>query len=133
MARQEGGFSLIEVLIALLVCASALVMAMQGLSLGWRGTRSAGGEAAALALGRNLLADAGGARRLEPGRSEGESGSLTWSVEIKEHTAQALVLDPRARTSQRAYWIEVEVLWRDGVLATPRSLRLVTMRPAGER
>lgn len=132
MTRREEGFSLIEVLLALLVCASALVMTMQGLSLGWRSTRAAGGEASALALGRSLLAEAGGTRRLEPGRSEGDSGGIMWSIVIKEHEAQALSLDPRARTSQRGYWIEVELSWREGARSTPRSLRLVTMRSAGE-
>lgn len=133
MTRPQAGFSLIEVLLALLVCSSALVIAMQGLSLGWRSTRAAGSEAAALSLGRSLLAQAGGAPRLEPGRSEGESGGIMWSVEIKEHEAQALSVDPRARASQRAYWIEVELSWREGVRSSPRGLRLVTMRKAGER
>ena len=89
MCGSERGFTLIEVLVALVATGLLLAIIMNGALLAReRGVRAAEAREAVM-IARHLLAS-GAARPFEPASTEGRDGGLRWRL-----SEQPLVRDPR--------------------------------------
>ena len=121
--RRRGGFTLLEVLIAFVILAVALVALLRAFSSGLRGLDAAEAGAAALQHARSKIEEVGTVIPLEAGEHDGEFADGTrWSVVIRPHeagdgaAAETMALVP--------YEIEVTVSRERGGKVTLRSLRL---------
>lgn len=126
-ARQDDGFTLIEVIVAIVVLAAVVVAMLEGLALGWRGVRAAEMELAALNFAKGRLARAGIESPLAEGRRSGTAADgLSWAVTTVRLPAppdqDALAAAPVA------YRVTVEVAWRAGPWSRARSLELTTVK-----
>jgi general secretion pathway protein I len=133
VALTEGGFTLLEVLVALAILSIAVVASIQGFAQGLRLLKLAGDHQQA-----TLLADQKAREMVNPqeGRTEGqeESGGTTFAWETTTTAVEAPDLAPTgsAPAAWRAYRIVVHVRWgsRQVELATlrttPISLETVT-------
>jgi len=125
--RDEGGFALLEVLIAFAILAVAMAAALQAFTGGIEATRRTEAESAALAAARSLMERIGPELPLAPGLTEGgESGGVLWSVRIG-HRGSPLDAMPEVDRDLALYDVTVEV-------ASPGSaslsLRTVKLGPA---
>jgi general secretion pathway protein I len=117
----EGGFTLIEVLVALAILSLAVVASIQGFAQGLRLLTLAGDHQRAI-----LLADQKMREVVEPkeGREQGTEGPLWW-----ERTTRLLEtpdLAPPGGTSRgKVYEIDVRVAWEPRREVEIRTLRLV--------
>ena len=82
MTREPEGYALVEAVVALAILALILGITFQTMAMA-RGT-IAGAEARRLAMlqAQSLTAQLGATLPLVPGRSEGQSGTLRWRVDI---------------------------------------------------
>ncbi len=125
MPREDDGFTLIEVLVALAIGALLIASAYRGFAVGWRGMRISENEAVALAVARSELASAGIAYPLAEGNRSGVTTGISWTTSVRPYEPPAQVgsnFEP-----SRAYWVEVEALWREGARGA-RSIRLMTLK-----
>ncbi|MFA5949755.1 MAG: type II secretion system protein [Hyphomicrobium sp.] len=126
MARRDGGFTLMEAVVALVVFASVAVALQNAFVRGTQGVRVADRETRALELGRTILTSA--APKAAPGvelHESGESDGYSWDMVISNYQP------PEAEETPlpiQAYWVVVEVRWRDGLILRPRSLQLKTLK-----
>ncbi|MGQ0658440.1 MAG: type IV pilus modification PilV family protein [Chromatiales bacterium] len=79
---REGGFSLIEVLVAFVILALALATLSSAFGNGLRGMRAAEQRLRAVTVAENLLAAAGRNAPLEPGVRSGATEGLQWLIDI---------------------------------------------------
>ena len=122
-ARRTGGFTLLEVLVALVILAVALVSLIQAFSTGLRGLGTAQANSFLVTQARSTLETVGSSIPLEEGARDGEfgDGSL-WTVEVRPYDAEdaagfeALNVTP--------YEVEVTVTSKEGRRITLQSLRL---------
>lgn len=133
-ARADGGFLLLEVLVAFLIAALALVVLLDGASGALRATSMAGRYGQAVARARShLAAVGGGAAPLVPGVTTGNDGSsFHWQIQITpESTAQAPGPGSPGvgRASLILYRVVVTEFWDDG--RGERSVRLISARLTG--
>jgi type II secretion system protein I len=121
----EGGFTLLEVLVALAILSVAVVASIQGFAQGLRLLKLAGDHQQA-----TLLADQKAREIVDPqeGRTEGqeESGGTTFTWEAMTTPIEAPDLAPTggAPPAWRAYRIVVHVRWGS------RQVELATLRTA---
>lgn len=119
---RDGGFTLIEVLVALAILSMAVVASIQGFAQGLRLLKLAGDHQNAM-----LLADQKMREVVEPkeGREQGTEGLLSW-----ERTTRLLEtpdLTPAGGASRgKVYEIDVRVSWEAKREVEVRTLRLVT-------
>ena len=126
--REDGGFTLVETLVALVIMIAAATMLYRGLSGGLRASNAADGADAALLVARQRLAAAGIETPLEAGRQEGAEGDVLWQVDLRPYMA-AERTDPAAPAARlQAFWATATVTWRDRRGARPRSLQLTTLK-----
>lgn len=126
---RDTGFTLLEVLVALVVLATAVVAVLQLFGGGLRLARSAGDHADAVLLASARLAD------LEPGpltegSTEGTDGPYSWTRRVALQPA-LLPIDPENPDSVRIRLarVSVEVRWgqnRRFELATLRVWRIAS-------
>lgn len=124
--RDDAGFSLIEALVALVIMAGLLALLGSGAATGWRGLIASEQDRRALALAENELARAGIEWPLASGTRSGESGDLTYTIEMRPQGGDGLTQD----RGPRVYWVGIEVRWRHGFAGRPRSVRLTTLKMA---
>lgn len=133
-SRGTAGFTLIEVLVALVIFVAGYLVVYQSVSLAWRGAQVAWGESAAVRLAQSRLAAAGVETRLQEGESSGETADgLSWTVRVEAYQGAGTdsVAERAGRVGKVAgYWVTVTVRWGGGVLRRTRSLRLKTMKLA---
>ncbi len=128
-AGAAAGFSLIEVLAALVVAGLALAAAAGTLGTGLRGHATAADVDAALAFAEDLLATTGIADELRPGGSGGSfAGRFAWHRDISLYTDPAEGRLPERDSGLRLYRIAVTVAWEDGTAR--RRIALSTLRLA---
>ena len=125
---EAGGFSLIEVLAALVVIGLALAAAGGVFRTGLLGHEVAVGADAALALAEEKIASAGVTESLRPGRSAGLFGNrYQWQVSVEPYQEKSNTgFDQTSAVDLRLYRIAVTVSWRDG--RRQRALALDTLR-----
>jgi type II secretory pathway pseudopilin PulG len=124
----EGGFALVETLVALVILTLSLAALMEIFGGGFRGIRDAEVESAALHLARQQLALSGAEARLGEGERRGTARGLEWRIVVEPYRP------PRsagAAATPEAYWVTSEVRWRPSAMTRQRSVTLTTLRQAG--
>ena len=114
------GFTLLEVLVALIVFALLFGILAQILRTGLRQSASAETTATASLLARSQLARVGTELPLEVGEARGETDGMRW------RTAIELVETATGDTELAAYQVQVTVAWGDG--QAPQEVTLITLR-----
>jgi type II secretion system protein I len=132
MRRNDAGFTLIEVLVALAIGTMVVAALYRGLTQGWHGLRVAAREEIALSVAKERLESAGVELPLVEGTQSGESPEgISWSTEITRHEASGLDessgLDEGAPRALEAYWVTVTVGWRESA-RSERTLELKTLK-----
>ncbi len=124
--RQNGGFTLLEVLVAFTVLAISLGVLFEIFSTGMRASRSAEEFTRATLLAESRLATIGIEQELEEGESTGESeDGYAWRVAVRPYRldgAEAEGVPPPIE----AYEVIVTVSWGQG--SRERSVSLTTLR-----
>jgi prepilin-type N-terminal cleavage/methylation domain-containing protein len=117
-ARSASGFTLLEVLVALVILSLTVVVSIQGFAAGLRLLRLSGEHQEAM-----LLADQKTREVLQPeaGHEEGTEGVYTWERTTKAIEAPDLEVPGRVR-AVKAYEIDVQVKWGE------RRVQIATLR-----
>ena len=118
--RSNNGFTLLEVLVALVIFALAFGVLAQIMQAGLRQSAVARSLAAATLLARSELARVGVEMPLQVGRADGETeDGMGW------HTDIALVEGPSDHQSLATYEVQVTVAWGP---SPAEQLTLTTLR-----
>ena len=119
----QRGFTLVEVLVALIVLSTAVVAALQLFGGGLRLARAATDHQEATLLASEKLSELA-LDDLEEGTTEGTEGAYRWSRRVAfDDTLQPEELDPSKPPSVRLARMSVEVRWGQN-----RRVELVTLR-----
>jgi len=125
--RRRGaaaGFTLIEVLVALLVLVLVLPPLLRIFSQGLTTTYASGDYAEAATVAESLLARAGATTPLVPGQDRGtQAGRYDWTLTIRPYTGDETV---DARAPLALMEVVADVSWSRGPFS--RSLTLKTLR-----
>jgi prepilin-type N-terminal cleavage/methylation domain-containing protein len=125
--RTAGGFTLLEVLVALVITGLALAAAGGVFRTGLLGHEVAAGSDMALAVAEEKIASVGIAEPLRPGRSAGLfANRFQWQVSVEPYLDQPSAGFARPVAELQLYRIAVSVAWRDG--HRQRALALDTLR-----
>lgn len=137
MTRRQGGFTLLEVLVALVILSVAVVATLQLFGGGLRLARTAGDHVAATVLATAKLAEVG-AGPLEEGATEGSEGEYRWTRRVTLDPA-LLPVEPAAQLTAegtgapagtvRLARVSVEVQWGKGRRVELATLRAWSTRP----
>lgn len=123
--RRQGGFSLLEVLVAFAIMGVFLAVLLQVFSGALRNAALTEEYAAAYAVARSQLARAGTELPLEPGVLDGELGRFDWSVSVAPYRGAA-----GSRSSgperQQLFRVGVDVSWSSGTKT--RNVHLSSLR-----
>jgi general secretion pathway protein I len=125
---REGGFALVETLVALVILTLSLAALIEIFGGGFRGIRDAEVESAALHLARQQLELAGAEARLGEGERRGMAQGLEWRIVVEPYRPPR---SAAAAGAPEAYWMTSEVRWRPSAMARQRSVTLTTLRQAG--
>jgi prepilin-type N-terminal cleavage/methylation domain-containing protein len=137
--HNQGGFSLIETIIALALFAGAFVVFNQGLTTNWQGAWRADRGAGAVAVATALLASAGVETPLVDGaRTTGQQDGFNWELSVDKYrepdsdSAKEFLTREATRNAAgaavAAYWVAIDVTWPGGPLQRPRSVQLRTLK-----
>ena len=121
MRGRSGGFTLLEVLVAVAILGLTVVVSIQGFAAGLRLLKVSGDHQSAV-----LIADqkAREVVRPTPGRDEGQDGGYAWTREVRALEAPDLVVAGRP-THWKVYEITVQVSWADQRRVEVATLRTV--------
>lgn len=119
----QGGFTLLEVLIAFAILSVAVVAVIQGFAQGLRLLKVAGDHQQAV-----LLADQKTRELVTPleGRDQGKEGNFDWERIVTVVPAPDLARTP-ASAKWHVYRIDVKVSWGD-----KRGVQIVSLRTSAE-
>lgn len=120
-ARAEAGFSLVEVLCALAIAASAVVVLSGGVAGALKAALSLEMRQGARIVLQSILSDELAAESTAPARREGRSGPYRWRLDIRPEAAPFAKGLPAAL---RIYRLTATVDWDRGGTATATALRL---------
>jgi len=121
--QRQGGFMLVEVMVALAIVSLAFAYAFPTLSESLGRMRSDQRAAEALSIARSTLDRVGHDIALQAGRSAGTAGDgYDWNVDIAPY--DGIAVSPASGIA--GYVVEVSVDWRDQGRA--RQVRLGTVR-----
>jgi general secretion pathway protein I len=116
---SKGGFTLLEILVALAIVTLAFGVLAEIIQTGLRQSAAARSLAAASLLARSELARVGIDVPLQAGRVDGEMEGMRWQTEI------ALVDGPSEDRSLALYQVQVTVAWGT---SPAEQLMLTTLR-----
>lgn len=119
MKGRDGGFTLLEVLVAVAILGLTVVVSIQGFAAGLRLLKVAGDHQHAV-----LLADQKTREVVRPtlGRDDGSEGPYAWERNVRLLEAPDLVV-PGRPTRWKVYEITVQVTW-----AERRHVEVATLR-----
>jgi prepilin-type N-terminal cleavage/methylation domain-containing protein len=124
LRRFDSGFTLMETIVALVIFSSVFFAIYNGMAGGWRGVRQAKSDAAAINLARAKLAAAGVETALSDGTEDsGDEDGYSWHIGV-----QGYPLPDAAQTELAAYWLSIEVNWRNTPISPLRSVTLRTLK-----
>ncbi len=124
-AGGAAGFLLLEVIVALVIAATALGFAFNAISDGLGRLRQDREAAAALAVARSTFERVGHDIPLRPGETEGRTGDgQQWRVVVAPYET----IVPRPQAGLLGFRVEVVVQWTERDRA--RQIRLQTVRLA---
>ena len=107
--RTNDGFTLAEVLVALVLLTVVIAALAQAGAVGWRGLRASKQSAHALAIAEALLARTGIESGLSVGSSRGVIGKdFSWSIDIHRYRNSSSSPEPL-----EPYSIDVDVAYPD--------------------
>jgi general secretion pathway protein I len=129
--RREAGFTLIEVLVALAVVATALAAIGSLVAANVRGTRAIDQRLALIETGRAILTGLPGRERLAPGNSTGEIADHRWRVDVMPFAAS--FVDPRKPTPWVPQAVVVRVQSPGGQILRLDSVRLQRGQGTGKQ
>lgn len=121
--RETGqrGFTLLEVLVALVIAAFSLTLMYNAVSSSLTGVRIAGHYAEALSRARSHLAAIGQDPVAVIGRHDGDDGSgFAWRLVVEPIPGE------RSPAGMTVYGCTVTISWQDGLM--PRDVTLETRR-----
>jgi general secretion pathway protein I len=125
--RRGAGFSLLEVVAAVAICALAVVGLFQAGSTGLSAADTAGKVEEAIQRAQSHLASVGRETAITEGESEGDDGSgFRWRLRIYPSAAQTLPAAPPVIMT--LYNVEASISWRAS--KRDRSVVLRTQRLA---
>ena len=131
--RRQGGFTLLEVMIAFVIAALALSMLYQGVTGGLRATASAARTEEAVSLVKSHLAAIGRGQGINPQETSGVDGDgFEWRLHIAPIGTRQLTLTDadRANDSKPSaailYDVQVTESWNDA--GHPHEVSLDTHR-----
>ena len=129
-SRDRGaGFSLIEVLVALVIVGIVLLATVRVFGTGILVHDAAKGTDTALTLAEDKLAAAGVDNTLHPGSSEGVfAGRFHWRVTVSPYADKESADLPEP--GYRLYRVAAEVAWREGWRERHTVLATLRMGPA---
>jgi general secretion pathway protein I len=133
--RHQRGFTLLEVIVALIIAGLAAVALMQSAGTGLRTTRTASMVDQAIVRARSRLTAATHGSRLIPGDTNGDDGGgFRWRLRIVPVAGAAvrpLIVGPRAASSVPVtlYGISVWIAWNEG--GREHAVRLDTEQVGG--
>ncbi|NKB49816.1 MAG: prepilin-type N-terminal cleavage/methylation domain-containing protein [Alphaproteobacteria bacterium] len=132
MLKNKRGFTLIEIVVALLVLSIASTVIFEGFSVGFRNARTADDFAQAVLIAQSKLAPTGVAEPLSAGTTSGEElDKYSWTVTVNAIDITELAADDGTTPSQlRPFSVAVDVIWSDG--GTKRTVSLSTLRLASQ-
>jgi general secretion pathway protein I len=117
---SQRGFTLLEVIVALIIAGLAAVALMQAVGSGLRTTRAASMVDQAIVRAKSHLAAATYGARLVPGDTRGDDGGgFRWRlriVPVESAAVRPLIAGPRAASSVPVtlYGISVSIGWNEG-------------------
>jgi prepilin-type N-terminal cleavage/methylation domain-containing protein len=127
MDRGQGGFTLMETIVALVVFSSVFVAMYQAMAGGSRSLRHANLDAAATTLALSRMASAGIETALKDGQEfSGTEDPFWWRVSVQRRADDFDDVAPLPKVA--AFWVNVEVNWREGTLQTIRTIKFKTLK-----
>lgn len=126
-ARAPRGFTLLELLVALMILAVLGGALVQSFSLGLRGARAVERHQIALALAQSYLDRLGRDLPLEEGELSGSlEGGFEWRASVLPYPVSAKAGPNRQQVD--AYAVEVAVHWDESSAVALKTLRLAPAR-----
>jgi general secretion pathway protein I len=134
--RRQGGFTLLEVIIALIIAGMAAAALMAAVGIGLRATRTATMVDQALVRAKSRLTAATHGEKLLPRDTRGDDGGgFRWRLHVAPVASATVrpvgVVGPRGAASVPVvlYGVTVWIAWNDG--GTPRDVELYTEQVGG--
>jgi len=122
--RQMNGYTLIEVLIAMMILAMALTVLMRLFSGGLLNIAISADYAYAVLLAETQLAAAGSSEAMAPGETYGNDDKFSWAQTIEEYIPEEFA--ELEKLPVTAYQVTVVVEWPNS--ARTRRLKLSTIK-----
>ena len=107
---------------------AALALIYQTMAAGWGAVRRTGLESKAVAAAMSRLEAAGRETALAEGSTAGTQDGLDWRVDVTRYAQPGLVV---TTPQLAAWWVKVEIVWRETPASPRRSVALTTLKLAG--
>jgi general secretion pathway protein I len=129
ITKDRRGFTLIEIVVALLVLAIVSAVLFEGFSVGFRNARTADDFTQAVLIAQSKLAPTGVSEPLSAGTESGrEADKYSWTLRVDPVEVTA---DDGAKPGRlQPFFVAVDVVWSDG--GTERTVSLSTLRLAAQ-
>jgi general secretion pathway protein I len=125
-AWRQGGFSLLEILVAFAILSLSLGVLLRIFGGAGRIAGTADEYSRAIVVAESLLAAAGVETPLQPGETSGDIGeAYRWTMRVNPYPLDETLLGPQ-QMGFKPYWVELSVEWGDE--NDPRSFDLTTLR-----
>jgi general secretion pathway protein I len=125
--RGQGGFTLVEVVVAMAILGISLVLVIELFSGGLRLGRASEEYTVAAQLARQKIEEIALYKQVKEGIEEGEFDSTyRWQVEVKKIDLLPLANETDYKPPADLYQIQVRIIWKSG--SKERTTRVETFR-----